>query len=216
MIILSQELLRSKVITICGSASGVGKSTLVDHLGKLIPNSVTMYFDAYHETTIYPSNVYEDLASGKEIDIKHIESPLFFKDLQLLSQGYEITDPWNRRLKPAGYIILEEPFGRLRTGMDDIIDFVACIELPLDIALARRLLRNLRYDFNHLTIDGRVEYIESFLEEYLRGGRVAYMKLFEQVSSECDVLLNGYLSTDEMAQEVIKQLTELKLLIVNQ
>lgn len=213
---MSQELKKSKVITICGSASGVGKSTLVDYLGRTIANSVTLYFDAYHETTIYPPNVYEDLAAGKEINMKDIESPLFYKDLQLLSRGYEITDPWNRKLNPADYIILEEPFGRLRTGMDDIIDFVACIDLPLDIALARRLLRNLRYDFNHLALDARVEYIESFLDEYLRAGRISYMKLFEEVSSDCDILLNGLLSTEEMAHEVIRKLTEKKLLFVNQ
>jgi uridine kinase len=213
---LSQQFQGSKVITICGSASGVGKSTLVERLGELISNSVTLYFDSYHETTVYPPNVYEDLAAGKEVDVREIESPLFYKDLQLLSQGKAIKDPWNRKLKPADYIILEEPFGRLRTGMNDIIDFVACIELPQDIALARRLLRNLRYDFNHLTIEGRFEYIESFLEEYLRGGRISYIKLFEAVSSDCDLFLNGLLSTDEMAHEVIKKLTEMKILIVNQ
>lgn len=213
---MSQQFQGSKVITICGSASGVGKSTLVERLGELISNSVTLYFDAYHETTVYPPNVYEDLAAGKEVDVREIESPLFYKDLQLLSQGKAIKDPWNRKLKPADYIILEEPFGRLRTGMNDIIDFVACIELPQEIALARRLLRNLRYDFNHLTIEGRFEYIESFLEEYLRGGRISYIKLFEAVSSDCDLFLNGLLSTDEMAHEVIKKLTEMKILIVNQ
>jgi uridine kinase len=213
---LNQQFQGSKVIAICGSASGVGKSTLVERLGELISNSVTLYFDAYHETTVYPPNVYEDLVAGKEVDVREIESPLFYKDLQLLSQGKAIKDPWNRKLKPADYIILEEPFGRLRTGMNDNIDFVACIELPQDIALARRLLRNLRYDFNHLTIEGRFEYIESFLEEYLRGGRISYIKLFEAVSSDCDLFLNGLLSTDEMAHEVIKKLTEMKILIVNQ
>ncbi len=213
---MSQQFQGSKVIAICGSASGVGKSTLVERLGELISNSVTLYFDAYHETTVYPPNVYEDLAAGKEVDVREIESPLFYKDLQLLSQGKAIKDPWNRKLKPANYIILEEPFGKLRTGMNDIIDFVACIELPQDIALARRLLRNLRYDFNHLTIEGRFECIESFLEEHLRGGRISYIKLFEAVSSDCDLFLNGLLSTDEMAHEVIKKLTEMKILIVNQ
>ena len=34
-------------------------------------------------------------------------------------------------------IVLEEPFGRERAEIADLIDFVVCIDLPLEIALAR-------------------------------------------------------------------------------
>ncbi|MFF2094134.1 hypothetical protein [Paenibacillus sp. NPDC058174] len=203
---------RSTIITICGSASAVGKSTLVTRLGQLIPDSVTFFFDAYQETTVYPPNLYQDLADGKEVDVKLIESPVFFRDLKALAYGAEVTDAWNRRLQPAKYIILEEPFGRNRIGMADLIDFVGCIELPLDTALARRLLRNLRHDFTHLPIDERVQYVEDFLEEYLRGGRISYLKMFEAVAPDCDILLDGLQSTDEMAQQVIDKLIALNLL----
>ena len=82
--------------------------------------------------------------------------------------------------------------------MKDLIDYVACIHLPMDIALARRLLRNLRHDFGHLPFDEKVSFLESSLEEYLNGGRIAYQKIFEFVSSDCDLLLDGLCSTDEM------------------
>ena len=63
--------------------------------------------------------------------------------------------------------------------MKDLIDYIACIHLPMDIALARRLLRNLRHDFGHWPFDEKVSFLESSLEEYLNGGRIAYQKIFE-------------------------------------
>ena len=68
---------------------------------------------------------------------------------------------------------------RAREGMKDLIDYVACIHLPMDIALARRLLRNLRHGFGHWPFDEKVSFLESSLEEYLNGGRIAYQKIFE-------------------------------------
>ncbi|MCU6713059.1 hypothetical protein M6D81_30605 [Paenibacillus sp. J5C_2022] len=53
----------------------------------------------------------------------------------MLRAGDEVIDPWNRKLKPANVILLEEPFGRLREGMEEIADFVACMDLPLDLAI---------------------------------------------------------------------------------
>lgn len=44
---MTRETTSTKVIAICGSASGVGKSPLVERLGQLVPDSVTMFFDAY-------------------------------------------------------------------------------------------------------------------------------------------------------------------------
>lgn len=209
---MKQEAMTCSVIAICGSASGAGKSTLTIKLGEVIPNAVTMFFDAYHETTVYPPNIYKDLAEGKDIHIEEIKNDKFYYDLQQLIHGNEIVDPWNRVLKPSKYVILEEPFAKLRTGMREIIDFTVCIDLPMEISLARRLLRNMRSDFNHLSVEERFQYIESFLEEYLHGGRISYIKLFEAVSSDCDLIVDGQLSMDAMVNEVMMKLTEVGLL----
>ena len=191
------------VIAVCGSSSGAGKSTLVRRLSEVIPNSVSLYFDAYHVTTSYPPNIYQDLTEGKQIDPGQIQSPDFYRDLLSLLEGRGVTDPWNRQLKPAKYILVEEPFGKLRTGMKEIIHYLVGIELPLDLAIARRILRNIRTDFSHLTPGERLNYVDSFLTEYLHGGRISYQKLFEAVKNDCDIVLNGLASIEQMTGEVL-------------
>jgi hypothetical protein len=44
---------------------------------------------------------------------------------------------------PSEFIVIEEPMGRERAEMASLIDFVAVIETPLEIALTRRLLRDI-------------------------------------------------------------------------
>lgn len=68
------------------------------------------------------------------------------------------------------------------------------------------MLRNLRHDYQHLAMDNRIDGITSFLEEYLHGGRIAYMKLFEYLSRQSDLVIDGSMSTDAMAKVVIEQL----------
>ncbi|MEK8130753.1 hypothetical protein WMW72_22870 [Paenibacillus filicis] len=195
-----------KVIVVCGSSSGVGKSTLVDRLSQLISNASALYFDAYQATTEFPPDLFEDLANGKDVDPKHIRSPLFYRDLCALREGRPVVDPWNREVTPGAYLIVEEPFGREREGMAELIDYIACIQLPMDIALARRLLRNLKQDFNHLPTEERIQFMESTLLQYLNGGRIAYQKLYELVAADCDLILDGLETTDEMALAVITDL----------
>ena len=67
-----------KVIAICGSSSGVGKSTLVSKLTQLIPDSASMFFDAYQQTTEFPPNLFKDLVDGNYVDPKLIRSILFY------------------------------------------------------------------------------------------------------------------------------------------
>lgn len=204
---------RSKVIVICGSASGVGKSTLVNRLSELIPDSCAMYFDAYHRTTEYPPDMYRDVMEGKEIDLKQIRNTEFFDDLIALCHGKSITDPWGRVLNGSKYIILEEPFGKSRSGMDELVDFIATIHLPLDIALARRLLRNIRIDHSHMLIEENLRSVETFLDAYLHGGgRLSYEKLYEVVSADSNLILDGTTSVDQMAELVIQRLNELEVI----
>jgi len=203
---------RSKVIVICGSASGAGKSTLVNRLSELIPDSCAMYFDAYHETTTYPPDMYKDLVEGKEIDPQQVRNPTFLDDLTALCQGKSITDPWGRVLNRSKYIILEEPFGRSRSGMDKLVDFIATIHLPLDLALARRLLRNIRTDYHDLDSGEKLNHIESFLEQYLTGGSLSYRKLYEIVSADSHVIVDGTKSVDHMAEIVIRKLVEFEVI----
>jgi hypothetical protein len=48
-------------------------------------------------------------------------------------------------VRPAKFIVLEEPSGRARAGLRALIDFVVLLDLPLEIALARKVVDDVSY-----------------------------------------------------------------------
>ncbi|MCZ0702911.1 uridine kinase [Natronobacillus azotifigens] len=203
---------KRKVIAVCGSSSGVGKTTLVNHLVSVIPNSRAFFFDSYESTTIYPENMFQKLVTGEEINPEDIRNNEFYEDLLKLSFGGSVIDPMNRVIKSADYLIVEEPFGNLRFGMKELIDYVICIDLPFDIALARRLVRNYRENFTDLSYEERETLIMEYLEQYLHGGRIGYKKVFNWVAGCSDLMINGMKSTEEQGEDVLNALQNAKLL----
>lgn len=152
-----------------------------EHLLFFQMQEMATYSDIYESTTIYPENMFQKLVSGEEINREDIRNNAFYKDLHKLSFGGAIVDPMNNVIEAADYLIIEEPFGNLRLGMKDLIDYVICIDLPFDIALARRLVRNYRENFTQLSYEEREALIIEHLEQYLHGGSIGYKKVFEGV-----------------------------------
>lgn len=162
-----QTKLSCFVIAISG-ASGSGKSALVKALVHRLGDAVALHFDdyspRYFPTSKYPAGIAKWIADGA--DPSAWETPQLVQDLRALRQGKSITLPGHKEisksttlilralgrrkplvfsrneriLRPATYIVLEEPFGREREDMKELIDFVIALDTPLEVALARRLL----------------------------------------------------------------------------
>lgn len=99
---------------------------------------------------------------------------------------------------------MEEPFGRERAGMNELIDFVACIDLPLEVALARRLLRDIEWCLSERNPEYLATYLKEYLTGYLGGAtREMYLKVNARVLRNCDLALDGVKSLDEMADEIV-------------
>lgn len=69
------------------------------------------------------------------------------------------------------------------------------IDTPLDIALARRIVR----DFELL------EDIHDDLRFYLEKGRGAYIHMLETVRMDADKIIDGTLSKEETMQQIIEE-----------
>lgn len=67
------------------------------------------------------------------------------------------------------YIVLDYPFAYLHNGMRDYIDLAIYIDTPLDIAMARRILR----DYG----DSPIEDKRNDLINYLARARGAYLNM---------------------------------------
>jgi uridine kinase len=93
--------------------------------------------------------------------------PKLTEDLLELRQGRPIRHSVTKLVTiPTPIIVVEEPFGRSRPELRALIDFVAVLDTPLEVALARRLLRELRSSENSESARLPSRHVK-FLEEYL-------------------------------------------------
>ena len=210
---------KSFVIAISGT-SGAGKTSLVREVTNSFDDAVSFYFDDYLSTHKVP----EDLAgwSRNGSDPQQWKNPRFLADLRLLRSGTPVTPPNSTDpVDPASIIVVEEPFGRDREHMGELIDFVACIELPLEIALARRVLRTLdearqektliRYLLPFLPTTRAAARLRSYLRWYLNGpGRDIYYSVTQKAKENCDLVLDGKRPVSELAQEVVQHVDRVR------
>ena len=88
------------------------------------------------------------------------------------------------------------------------IDFVALIDTPLDIALARNLLRvdgtNTSANMRQVTKELLIASSREFVRDYLDVSRSVYIAVQEQVAADCDLVLDGRLPPDELAEQLVE------------
>jgi uridine kinase len=187
------------VIAVSGP-SGAGKSTAVRNLVTRLGDATALYFDDYEASSIYP-DITQWLANGA--DPNQFQTPQLSADLRALCARKPITLPHNGQVaQTARVIVLEEPFGRERAEIADLIDFVACIDLPLEIALARKLLRMLGFFLAEQTPDAFAKQLQFFLPWYIESGRELYRAMQQLVLQNCDVIADGMLPPDALANSI--------------
>ena len=191
------------VIAVSGP-SGAGKSTTIRNLVARLNDTIALYFDDYEASSIYP-DMTKWLANGA--DPNQFQTPQLSADLRALCAGKTITLPHNGEVvQPARMIVLEEPFGRERAEVADLIDFVVCIDLPLEIALARKLLRMLGFFLSDQTPDAFVKHLQFFLPWYIESGRELYHMVQQGVLQHCDLSADGMLPPDALADSIAESI----------
>ncbi len=211
---MSQEPSESEsasFVVAVSSASGGGKTTLVTRAAKLL-GATTLFFDDYRAVSEYPQDLRKWVDDGA--GLSQWKTPQFAQDLSALKRGESIQAPvCDATISPTEFIVIEEPMGRGRDEMAKSIDFVALIDTPLDIALARRFLRladtNPMADIDQTTKKQLIEGVEALsgilrdqLREYLDVTRSVYIAVQEQVTADCDLILDGRLPADELAEQL--------------
>jgi uridine kinase len=193
------------VIGIAGP-SGAGKSTAVRNLTQLLDDAVAMYFDDYEASSTYPEMA-QWLAEGA--DPNQFRTPQLSSDLRRLRSGAGITLPDEKGVvEPASVIVLEEPFGRERSEIAGLIDYVVCIDIPLEIALARKLLRMIDFFLAEQTPAALAEHLKYFLPWYLESGRDSYLAVNRRVLAHCDLVVDGTLPPHDVAQTIVSAMRQ--------
>lgn len=169
-----------KIIAIAAVTAG-GKTTTVNEIKKRLSNVQTLHFDDYAFKGEV-DNFYQWVLDGADYNVWKLE-PLEKDILKVKNSG--ICD----------YLILDYPFAYCHEQIRKYIDAAFFIDTPLDIALARRILRDMG--------NASGKDIRNDLMGYLKYARIAYVQMLKDILPSSDYVIDGTMSTEYIAEEII-------------
>lgn len=185
-----------QVIGISG-VTGAGKSTLTHGLAKTL-NATKIFWDDFDEISISPDDYVDWYHRGRNYDEWNYQA--LANALKSLKKKQTILHPvFNNELLPTDYIIFDAPLGRLHSQTAKYIDIWIHIEVPLDVSLCRRTIR----DFKQ-TSKTKDELLEA-LQYYLTIARPLFFD--EHLKAGADLVIDGMLDTEKQIQKINEYLS---------
>lgn len=169
--------MKKPFIIAINAISGGGKTAITKELQKHFPYSKALFFDDRNY----------DVDSGIDDICKWIEDGA---DVNAFNLTLLADDIENLIKEKCTFIILDYPFGYKHNVISKYIDLSVFVDTPLDIALARRIIRD--YDNTNI-ID-----IFNDLQQYLTQGRKAYLFGLNDAISNADFVVDGSKPLDEI------------------
>ena len=180
--------------------SGGWKTTVAKKVVELLGDAVGIFFDDYDVDSIHPESFRTWLQNGA--NYHDWKTPLLADDLRKLKAGQSIISPvYYVAIEPRKCVVFDAPLGYAHPETGRYIDLMVFIDTPLDIAMARRLTR----DFASIPSGSSIEStktIQAELTAYLDYGRQAYHEM-DKVKGTCDLVLDGRLSVDDLAENIV-------------
>jgi len=163
--------------------SGGGKTTIVAALKERLVNTSVIYWDDYGDEVDPIRDINEWAADG--FDCNEWNTKPVAVDIERLLK------------EPLDYIILDYPFGYLNEFVGKLIDITVYIDTPLDVALARRIIRDYtsrsqKSDFGLADIEElSLAELDGELRWYLTNSRPIYAKMPEMHKPVSDLVVDG-------------------------
>ena len=174
-----------KIIAIAAVTAG-GKTTVVSEIKKRLPHCASLHFDDYSfEGEV--EDFHQWVLDGADYDVWNL-SPLK-SDIEKMISSREYD-----------YLLLDYPFAYLNTQIKDYIDCAVFIDTPLDIAMARRVLRDMK--------DASADEIRAEMEIYLNHARIAYVHMLDTVLPSSDYVVDGSKNLENITSEIINIILE--------
>jgi len=174
-----------KIIAI-NSISGGGKTTTTNELLKRIPNSKALYFDDRDYESV--SGIFDlckwALDDGADYSLWNLQA--FADDIKALMR------------ENLDYVFLDYPFGYLQKQIAGFISLSVLIDTPLDIAVARRILR----DFT----DRSVDEIAADMDWYIKRSREVYVNSVKTSKADADLIVDGTLPLNDICNLIMEKL----------
>ena len=109
----------------------------------------------------------------------------------LIKDIYEIE-----KCSECDYLLLDYSFAYCHKELSKYIDCAIFVDTPLDVAMARRVLRDMK--------DASAEEIREYMEIYLKYARVAYVQMLKDVLPSSDYVIDGTKELEEKVEEIKK------------
>ena len=182
---------RPYVISIA-APSGGGKTTVVGELKKRLANSAVLYWDDYGDE-VDPDRDINDVQDYNEWNTK----PIAVDIERLLNE-------------PHDYIILDYPFGYMNDCVAKYINLTVFIDTPLDVAMARRIIRDYtsrskESDFGLAPVDEvSLKALDNELRWYLTRSRPTYERFAKAHRPVSDIIADGTKSPEKIAESIME------------
>lgn len=174
------------VIIAIGAISGGGKTAVTKKLNEMLRGSAALHFDDY-DFDKAPENLIAWVEDGADYNEWSLD-PLIADIRKQLA---------DTRLS---YLLLDYPFAYMNSDLKYLIDFAVYIDTPLDVAMARRILR----DQQEATADD----IHNELKFYLEHGRPAFLESKNSIKPSSDLVVDGSLPVEAIAAHIKLEVTK--------
>ena len=169
-----------KIIAIAAVTAG-GKTSAVKSLVEKIPNATSLHFDDYSfEGEV--EDFYQWVKAGADDNVWNLTPLKNDIDKLISSNKYD-------------YLFLDYPFAYKNDMIKDYLDCAIFIDTPLDIALARRVLRDMK--------ESSSEEILCEMENYIKYERVAYLQMLKDILPSSDYIIDGSKDLETIVDEII-------------
>ena len=170
--------------------SGGGKTALTRLLHESLAGSVLFSFDEFDDTNVHPEDMIQWFARGANLE--EFKCPAMKAAVDAVIQAG--THP---------QIILDYPFGRDHSLFRDLIDLSIWIETPPDVAMARRIIRDLGRTPDLSPLD-ELQRLKEELSHYLLKARPVYLDETHRITA--DLVLDGTMPLEKLRDQIMEKI----------
>lgn len=157
-----------KIIAI-GAVTAGGKTTLVNAIKDKLTRTASLHFDDYSFDGEV-NDFYKWASDGANYNVWDL-SPLKTDIEKIIN-----SDRYD-------YLLLDYPFAYQNKMIKDYLDCCIFIDTPLDIALARKVLRDMK--------ESSADDIRYEMDVYLKYARIAYVQMLQDILPISDYVIDG-------------------------
>ena len=173
------------------SVSGGGKTTVARLVQESL-SAVLFCFDDFDDTNVHPDDLYEWTKRGG--NLLEFDCPGMVDAVEQVLKQDTIT-----------HVVLDYPFGRDHPRFCEIIDLAVFIDTPLDVAMARRILRDYAVE-SVASPDERLESLRVEMAHYLEKARYPYLDTNRHKETS-DLILDGCNTPAELRDGVLARVS---------